>query len=470
RTPILVRVFLESTHRARGYKGLQLLGRGWWWSRTPRLILCSSRDTRNFSATSTIARTGKGTSHARPPVCKAPARAQDAARMAADRARRRRNIGHDPVGRSSRTTTRAYKTLLFFCYYLVLLLPRCDSAASSFKDNKVLPLFVRATNKAYGSGEIGWDDGGGWRREIDTAGDACGSSEENACQDIRSALLAVPEGMAEGSWPELRLLPGLYTGNRNVFIGGIGDTEYPPAARNVSIVGWVASPHVAEEPAHAYASTAAVISCQGRKSDGDLDQATRGIWLSEGRITSLANLTVADCPAGGVGVEAWAGDDPYSSPVLSSVTVAGNGGDTCEKGGGVFVTSASSEEERGSVSGDTARTGGGYQTVPALTVSGCVIRNNTARSGGGMAVSSAPASLLLAPRPRAAPVPPESAENSSKFQRPVEEEASSLAGETLSRNHRFDRTGPNTRRGGALVGASAEEEGSSGGGALLSVV
>lgn len=46
-----------------------------------------------------------------------------------------------------------------------------------------------------------------------------------------SALLAVPEGMAEGSWPELRLLPGLYTGNRNVFIGGIGDTEYPSAAR-----------------------------------------------------------------------------------------------------------------------------------------------------------------------------------------------------------------------------------------------
>lgn len=46
-----------------------------------------------------------------------------------------------------------------------------------------------------------------------------------------SALLAIPEGMAEGSWPELRLLPGLYTGNMNVFIGGIGDTEYPSAAR-----------------------------------------------------------------------------------------------------------------------------------------------------------------------------------------------------------------------------------------------
>lgn len=183
--------------------------------------------------------------------------------------------------------------------------------------------------------------------------------------------------------------------------------------------------------------------------------------------------TATDCPAGGVGVDAWAGDDPFSSPVLSSVTVAGNGGDTCEKGGGVFVTATASEEGGGSVSGDTARTRGGYQTVPALTVSGCVIRNNTARSGGGMAVSSAPPSLLLTSRP-GPPVPPESAENSSKFpdvaaaKRPVEEEASSLAGETRSSNH-LERTSPNTRRGGALVGTSAEAEGSSGGGSLLSV-
>lgn len=126
--------------------------------------------------------------------------------MAAVSARRRRNNGHDPVDRASRATTRAYKTLLFFfCYYLVLLLPLCDSAASSYQDNKVLPLFVRATNNAHGSGEIGGEDGGGWRWEDDTAGDACGSSEEDACQDIRRCKACVHDSRRKVNSTLLRL-------------------------------------------------------------------------------------------------------------------------------------------------------------------------------------------------------------------------------------------------------------------------
>lgn len=50
---------------------------------------------------------------------------------------------------------------------------------------------------------------------------------------LLSALGAIPETIpwGEGAWPQLRLLPGLYTGNENVFIGGPGDADYPSAAR-----------------------------------------------------------------------------------------------------------------------------------------------------------------------------------------------------------------------------------------------
>lgn len=48
---------------------------------------------------------------------------------------------------------------------------------------------------------------------------------------LYSALRAIPTTLQEGSWPQLRLLPGLYTGNENIFIGGPGDEDYPPAAR-----------------------------------------------------------------------------------------------------------------------------------------------------------------------------------------------------------------------------------------------
>lgn len=46
-----------------------------------------------------------------------------------------------------------------------------------------------------------------------------------------SALLAIPENMPQGQSPELRLLPGLYTEDNNVFIGGAGDADYPSTAR-----------------------------------------------------------------------------------------------------------------------------------------------------------------------------------------------------------------------------------------------
>lgn len=48
---------------------------------------------------------------------------------------------------------------------------------------------------------------------------------------LYSALRAIPATLPDGGWPQLRLLPGLYTGNGNVFIGGPGDADYPSAAR-----------------------------------------------------------------------------------------------------------------------------------------------------------------------------------------------------------------------------------------------
>ena len=55
--------------------------------------------------------------------------------------------------------------------------------------------------------------------------------------------------------------------------------------RNVSLVGWGGSAGVGDEDG-------AVLSCQSRQSRNASYSATRGVWLSEGRITSLAHLTV----------------------------------------------------------------------------------------------------------------------------------------------------------------------------------
>lgn len=47
-----------------------------------------------------------------------------------------------------------------------------------------------------------------------------------------SALQAIPEDLPVGQQlPELRLLPGLYTGDGNVFLGGPADLDYPSTAR-----------------------------------------------------------------------------------------------------------------------------------------------------------------------------------------------------------------------------------------------
>ncbi|CAM9770723.1 unnamed protein product, partial [Laminaria digitata] len=243
-----------------------------------------------------------------------------------------------------------------------------------------------------GGGDVG--DGGG-------GGTTCGSSEEDACPDIRSALQAIPENLPAGQQlPELRLLPGLYTGDGNVFLGGPGDLDYPSTASNVGLVGWN-SKNATEAPvptgdtralATVAMATVAVLSCEGRQSGNASTSPTRGVWLSEGRLTRLANLTVTGCPAGGVGVDMWPGDGAGSSPAsLDFVTIAGNGEDSCERGGGLYATAAAASEEDSGDSmrkreADETREGGDGSDPVLLTVSGCVIVNNTAQLGGGIAI------------------------------------------------------------------------------------
>lgn len=119
----------------------------------------------------------------------------------------------------------------------------------------------------------------------------------------------------------------------------------------------------------------------------------------------------------------WSGDGAGASPAsLSFVTITGNGEDSCEKGGGLYATAAAAsaeEEEEDGVSmrkreadGTRERSDGSGPLL--LAVSGCVIVNNTAQLGGGIAVD--PPSTTSSPwslRSPAAPVeipPPHLAE------------------------------------------------------------
>lgn len=47
----------------------------------------------------------------------------------------------------------------------------------------------------------------------------------------RRGLKAIPKDLPSGQSPELRLLPGLYTGDNNVFFGGPADSELPDFIR-----------------------------------------------------------------------------------------------------------------------------------------------------------------------------------------------------------------------------------------------
>lgn len=123
-----------------------------------------------------------------------------------------------------------------------------------------------------------------------------------------------------------------------------------------------------------------------------------------------------------MGVDAWVGDGVVSSPSLSWVTLSGNGGDECERGGGLLVTSTSpttaaattttddtTESARQEIAGEevphkvVGRAEGRHgQTAGAvLTLSGCVVRNNTALLGGGIAVSPEPPLSFSGPSPPA---------------------------------------------------------------------
>lgn len=118
----------------------------------------------------------------------------------------------------------------------------------------------------------------------------------------------------------------------------------------------------------------------------------------------------------------WSGDGAGASPAsLSFVTITGNGEDSCEKGGGLYATTtaaavvAEEEEEEDGVSMRKREAGGmkdrGDGSGPLLlTVSGCVIVNNTAQLGGGIAVgpsstTSSPWSLRLPAGPVEMPPP-----------------------------------------------------------------
>lgn len=92
----------------------------------------------------------------------------------------------------------------------------------------------------------------------------------------------------------------------------------------------------------------------------------------------------ADCPAGGVGVELWSGDDSSSaSASLTMVTLTGNGGDRCERGGGLLIV----YDGKGFSTGNGRDMEEGFQSgASLLTVSNCTISNNTAQVGGGIAI------------------------------------------------------------------------------------
>lgn len=97
----------------------------------------------------------------------------------------------------------------------------------------------------------------------------------------------------------------------------------------------------------------------------------------------------------------WPGDGAGSPPAsLSFVTITGNGEDGCEKGGGLYATAAAAAAGRDEVSmrkkeADETRERGDGSGPLLLAVSGCVIVNNTAQLGGGIAVG--PSSTTLSP-------------------------------------------------------------------------
>lgn len=91
----------------------------------------------------------------------------------------------------------------------------------------------------------------------------------------------------------------------------------------------------------------------------------------------------------------WSGDDDLSSPAtLNFVTIDGNGGDSCEKGGGLYATTvAESGVSMRKKGADGIGERGDSSDPLLLTVSGCVIANNTAQQGGGIAVDLSSTSL-----------------------------------------------------------------------------
>lgn len=112
----------------------------------------------------------------------------------------------------------------------------------------------------------------------------------------------------------------------------------------------------------------------------------------------------------------WSGDGAGSSPAsLSFVTITGNGEDSCERGGGLYATAAAAAEGKDEVSmgkreaGETREMGDGSGPL-LLVVSACVVVNNTAQLGGGIAVSpfstaSSPWSLSSPAAPMEIPPP-----------------------------------------------------------------
>ena len=112
----------------------------------------------------------------------------------------------------------------------------------------------------------------------------------------------------------------------------------------------------------------------------------------------------------------WSGDGAGFSPAsLRFVTIAGNGEGNCERGGGLYATAAVAAAEDDGVfmrerEADETRESGDGSGPLLLTVSGCVIVNNTAQLGGGIAVGassttsspsslSSPAALVEIPPP-----------------------------------------------------------------------
>lgn len=130
------------------------------------------------------------------------------------------------------------------------------------------------------------------------------------------------------------------------------------------------------------------------------------MFLDHSETNSIVARCKSDCPAGGVGVDLSpdSGDRLSASPVsisLSSVKILENGGDACQQGGGLYVTvtsSGRSSRQAGAGSGEEGAGGGGTD-YSVLTVSGCLIANNTADLGGGIAVVPSISRSFTAPSP-----------------------------------------------------------------------